>query len=130
MTPLVAEGFEVLQSTKNISILLAAIQVLTALLLAFILLALLALLFTVNPDLKSERQALVTPVMKWIASVLMGESKLMWLLDIYIIGLFVTLLLAGGGVLVRYYYVRKAPAELQPDPNGQLDDSDGSKKGE
>lgn len=66
VTPLVAAGFEVLETTKNISILLAAIQVLTVVFLAFILLALIGLLFTLNPDLHAERDELVTPAMRWL----------------------------------------------------------------
>lgn len=75
VTPLVAAGFEVLQTTKNISILLAAIQVITVLILAIILFILLALLITVNPDLVEERKAIVTPVVKWFACLLMPECE-------------------------------------------------------
>lgn len=67
VTPLVAAGFEVLQTTKNIAILLACIQVVTVITLILILIALLGLLFTMNPDLETERQQFVTPVMKWLA---------------------------------------------------------------
>jgi hypothetical protein len=68
VTPLVSAGFVVLQTTKNIAILLAYIQIVTAVLLSLILFALLGLLFTMNPDLEKERQQLVTPVMHWLAS--------------------------------------------------------------
>jgi hypothetical protein len=64
VTPLVAQGFQVLETTKNIAILLAWIQVLTVVLLALILSALVALLVTMNPDLETERQAFLTPIMK------------------------------------------------------------------
>jgi hypothetical protein len=64
VTPLVTRGFQVLETTKNIAILLAWIQVLTVVLLALILIALLALLVTMNPDLSNERQAFVTPALK------------------------------------------------------------------
>lgn len=67
VTPLVAAGFEVLQTTKNISILLAVIQVLTVVFLALILATMLGLLITMNPDMERERQELVTPIMKWLA---------------------------------------------------------------
>ncbi|KAF2259283.1 hypothetical protein CC78DRAFT_503461, partial [Lojkania enalia] len=67
VTPLVAAGFKVLRTTKNISILLAAIQVLTVLCLFLILLTLIALLYSVNPDLEDERQRLVTPFFIWLA---------------------------------------------------------------
>lgn len=75
VTPLVAAGFEVLQTTKNISILLAAIQVITVIILALILLTMLALLITVNPDLQAERAALVTPVVRWCACWAMPECE-------------------------------------------------------
>lgn len=52
VTPLVAAGYKVLRTTKNISIILAIIQVLTVIFLGLILLALAALLYTVNPDLE------------------------------------------------------------------------------
>ncbi|PNS13795.1 hypothetical protein CAC42_3288 [Sphaceloma murrayae] len=75
VTPLVAAGFQVLQTTKNISILLAAIQVLTVLLLALIQATLLMLLITVNPDLEQERTRMVTPVMKWVAGLFIRLSN-------------------------------------------------------
>jgi hypothetical protein len=52
VTPLVAAGFKVLKTTKNISILLAVIQVLTVLFLALILWVMIALVYCVNPDLE------------------------------------------------------------------------------
>ncbi|KAL2444401.1 hypothetical protein ABEF95_016530 [Exophiala dermatitidis] len=68
VTPLVAAGYEVLRTTKDIAILLACIQVLTVVLLFLILMALLGLLLSVNPDLVDERQQLVTPALQWLAS--------------------------------------------------------------
>jgi hypothetical protein len=52
VTPLVAAGFQVLRTTRDISILLAVIQVLTVFFLGLILVALFALLYCVNPDLE------------------------------------------------------------------------------
>ena len=52
VTPLVAAGFKVLRTTKNISIILAIIQVLTVLFLGMILGALVVLIYVVNPDLE------------------------------------------------------------------------------
>lgn len=75
VTPLVAAGFEVLQTTKNISVLLAAVQVITAILLFFILGALLAILVSINPDLENERRSLITPTVKWFACWLMPECE-------------------------------------------------------
>jgi hypothetical protein len=54
------------QTTKNIFIFLAAIQVIKVIILALVLLAMLALLVTMNPDLEDERAAVVTPAVKWI----------------------------------------------------------------
>lgn len=79
VTPLVAAGFRVLETTRDIGILVALIQVLTCLLLGLILAALLALLITVNPDLELERQAIVTPTMKWLASWVAYREERRWL---------------------------------------------------
>jgi hypothetical protein len=73
--PLVAAGFVVLRTTKNISILLMILQILTVLLLCLILVAAFALILSVNPDLSAERKALVTPVMKWVAAWLMSKQE-------------------------------------------------------
>lgn len=75
VTPLVAAGFEVLQTTKNIAVLLLAIQIVTVILLAMMFMMLAALLVTVNPDLKAERQAIVTPVVKWFAHLFLGVQN-------------------------------------------------------
>ncbi|KAF2097730.1 hypothetical protein NA57DRAFT_76539 [Rhizodiscina lignyota] len=68
VTPLVAAAYQVLQTTKNISIILAGIQVLTLVFLGMILVALVGLLFTMNPDLEKERQLYVTPTLLAIVS--------------------------------------------------------------
>ena len=84
VTPLVAAGFEVLQTTKDIAILLACIQVLTVVLLAFILLSLIGVIFTMNPDLEDERQQIVTPVMKWLAGWILSYGTVAkWLLRLF-----------------------------------------------
>lgn len=67
VSPLVEAGFKVLQTTKNITFLLAAIQVLTTILLGLILVAIVGLIITVSPDLEHERQVLVTPAVRWLA---------------------------------------------------------------
>ncbi|CAE7022783.1 hypothetical protein PTTW11_03482 [Pyrenophora teres f. teres] len=69
VTPLVAAGFKVLRTTRDISILLAVIQVLTVILLGFILVALILLLYTVNPDLEVERQQIITPWLRYLATI-------------------------------------------------------------
>lgn len=70
--PLRKAGFEVLRTTKNISLILACIQVLTVIILALILAALFGLLLTMNPDLDYEKQQLVTPALKWISGWLLS----------------------------------------------------------
>ncbi|CZR55593.1 uncharacterized protein PAC_05481 [Phialocephala subalpina] len=72
VTPLVAHGFKVLQTTRNITYAVAAIQVLTVVFLGLILITLLALIITVSPDLEYERKELVTPVVRWLADVVLG----------------------------------------------------------
>jgi hypothetical protein len=67
VTPLVAAGLEVLQTTKSFAILLAVAQVFVAIVLTLTLLAILALIYSINPDLETERKALVTPCMQWLA---------------------------------------------------------------
>ncbi|KAH7384338.1 hypothetical protein DE146DRAFT_223176 [Phaeosphaeria sp. MPI-PUGE-AT-0046c] len=69
VTPLVAAGYKVLRTTRDISILLAVIQVLTVFFLFLILVGLIALLYCVNPDLEDERRNLVTPALKTIARI-------------------------------------------------------------
>ncbi|KEF52417.1 uncharacterized protein A1O9_11658 [Exophiala aquamarina CBS 119918] len=98
VTPLVAAGFEVLQTTKDIAILLACIQVLTVAILALILVSLFGLLLTMNPDLEYERQQLVTPALQYISSWLLSYgASAKWLLR--------TLLVATAiGFVVFFWY--------------------------
>ncbi|KAF1357479.1 hypothetical protein EJ07DRAFT_128922 [Lizonia empirigonia] len=69
VTPLVAAGYKVLRTTKNISIILAIIQVLTVVFLGLILLALIVLIYTVNPDLEHERRTYITPLLRHYAQI-------------------------------------------------------------
>jgi hypothetical protein len=64
VTPLVAAGFKVLRTTRDISILLAVIQVLTVILLGFILVALIVLLYCVNPDLEVRSPLMLSSCQK------------------------------------------------------------------
>jgi hypothetical protein len=116
VTPLVAHGFKVLQTTRNITYLLAAIQVLTVVFLGFILIALVGLIITVNPELVHERQTLVTPVVQYLANSVVEYGK--WLrvgLWTVIIGL---LLGTAGGVYVTKEVTEKVGVE---DPEGDGD---------
>lgn len=122
VTPLVASAFEVLQTTKNIAILLAVIQVCTVILLLLILLALIGLLFTMNPDLETERRILVTPAMQWLANWIIKASEKR---KSFIRGLWLVLAIVGFAVWVGICYVRKVE-EVEEDAS--KDDS--GKKGE
>ena len=68
VTPLVAAAYEVLETSKNITLMMVAVQILNSFLLTAILMCMLGLLVTMNPDLDKERQELVTPAMVWITS--------------------------------------------------------------
>ncbi|PNP86501.1 hypothetical protein FNYG_00203 [Fusarium nygamai] len=86
VTPLVAAGFEVLRTTKNIAVFLAFLQVFITLILTLTLFAILAVIYSVNPDLEEERRALVTPCMQWIASWVMEYGALAaWILKILLV---------------------------------------------
>ncbi|KAF2004278.1 hypothetical protein P154DRAFT_55751 [Amniculicola lignicola CBS 123094] len=73
VTPLVAAGFKVLKTTKNISIVLAVIQVLTVVFLAMILAVLVALVYCVDPGLEYERKTLVTPFFRSLARITLWD---------------------------------------------------------
>jgi len=104
VTPLVAEGFEVLQTTKNISVFLAVCQVLTAVFLALILVAMLGLLITMNPELEYERQEIVTPAMKWMAGWIIALGK--WKKSIVVMVLVVAVGCALGSLAGLWYTAR------------------------
>lgn len=92
VTPLVASAYDVLETTKNISLLLLAIQVLTVVLLGLTVLALVGLLITMNPDLDEERRELVTPVLRWVAGwARFGKTAIGWTGTITILIVIVTL---------------------------------------
>jgi hypothetical protein len=97
VTPLVAAGFEVLQTTRNITYLLAAIQVLTAVFLGLILITLIALIITVSPDLEVERKRIVTPVVKWLV------GSVGWLK----VGLWIVVLGAALGAIGGWWVTRE-----------------------
>jgi len=103
VTPLVAAGFQVLRTSRNISILLAFIQILNTLFLGLAVLVLIAILLTVNPDLELERRIFVTPTVKWLASWLLDSSWLRVGIRTMVIG-------AGLGAFSAWYLVPDSPA--------------------
>ncbi|KAL4728236.1 hypothetical protein ACLX1H_004978 [Fusarium chlamydosporum] len=122
VTPLVAAGFEVLKTTKNIAILLAVIQVLVAIVLTLTLLAILALIYSVNPDLEAERQALVTPCMQWIASWLIEYGNAVgWFLKVLVV-------LCTGGLGVFIWYNSTPTFPVAEEPIGENGEDDDEKK--
>jgi len=127
VTPLVASGYEVLQTTKNVAILLAIIQVCTVFLLFLILLALIGLMFTVNPDLETERRVLVTPAMQWLTSWIMEASEKR---NGFIAAILLVLAIVGFSVWVRVYYVRKLVEEVEREERLVEDKEDASKNHE
>jgi hypothetical protein len=99
VTPLVAAGFHVLRTSRNISILLAVVQIVTVILLGLILIALLALLITVSPDLEHERRTIVTPTVKWMAGLIIDRR---WLY-VVVFTVFVGVTLGG---LLGWHFTR------------------------
>jgi hypothetical protein len=66
--------------------LMAVVQVFTAAILTLILLVLLGLVFTMNPDLEAERDQIVTPVMRWLASWIFAYGTIAtWFLKVYLV---------------------------------------------
>jgi hypothetical protein len=93
VTPLVAAAYEVLETTKNISLMVAGIQVLNSFLLTLILVCMVGLLITTNPDLENERKQLVTPALVWIAAwTAIGKKVLSTIIMLLVI-------IAIGGVV-------------------------------
>jgi hypothetical protein len=123
VTPLVAAGFEVLDTIKNIAVALFFIEIFSAVLLSLILLALIGLLYTLNPELEEERKALVTPAMKWIASWSMnGVPKS---LAVMLVAMFT---LAGLG-FVGYVYYKRSVEDATVEDAPPIEEGDGLKKG-
>ncbi|USP82118.1 uncharacterized protein yc1106_09392 [Curvularia clavata] len=132
VTPLVAAGFTVLRTTRDISILLAIIQVLTVVFLALIFFALILLVYCVNPDLEEERQRYITPWLRYAAGItLWGVLKFV-----------VALAMVFGGASVAVWkalvakkwvedveYEGNVRAEMALDEFSDLDEVEGNAQG-
>ena len=114
VAPLVAAGFVVLQTTRNITYLLAAIQVLTALFLFLILVTLLALIITVNPELEYEREVLVTPVVREIVEY--GRWYARWVK----VGLWIVILGAAVGAVGGWYVTTEVEVVEEVEEGGDV----------
>lgn len=102
VTPLVAAGFQVLRTSRNISFLLAIIQVCNLLLLTTSVVLLTALIISVNPDLEEERRNIVTPFVKWLVD---------WLIDRAWLRVTIWSVLTGAacGGYAGWYYMKDTP---------------------
>lgn len=102
VTPLVAAGFQVLRTSRNISFLLAIIQVINLLLLTTSVVLLIGLIISVNPDLEEERRNIVTPFVKWLVD---------WLIDRAWLKVTVWTVLTGSacGGYAGWYYMKDTP---------------------
>ncbi|KAL1598590.1 hypothetical protein SLS59_006877 [Nothophoma quercina] len=119
VTPLVAAGFKVLRTTKNISIILAIIQVLTVLFLGMILGALVVLIYVVNPDLEEERRQIITPWLRYYAHItLFGIFKTLLTTSVVIGGLG----FAGWRLFLLEQWVEDVEYEANVDANKALED--------
>ncbi|KAH6875973.1 hypothetical protein J4E91_001931 [Alternaria rosae] len=127
VTPLVAAGFKVLRTTRDISILLAVIQVLTVILLGFIFVALVLLLYCVNPDLEEERKAIVTPWLRYFASITL------WSIFKTLFSMLVVMGLAAAATwhfLLAKQWVEDVEYDANVDADTALEHLDGEGKGE
>ena len=126
VTPLIAAAYELLSTIKNIAILLSVIQILTVILLTLIFVSLLGFLYTMNPDLATERQQLVTPVMRWLAGWIheFGETG-KWFLRALVV-----LVLAASGISLWYGSLAgsRAPrANREGEEDGKSDEKEDQK---
>lgn len=108
VTPLVASAYEVLETTKNIAIFITAIQIGIITLLFINLLALLALLFTLHPELEDVRDKLVTPALRWTADwIVYGLEKRYIILGISLV---ISAVVGAAGALYVFWVTNVADA--------------------
>lgn len=106
VTPLVQAAYETLETTKNIALILLGLQIAVFITLLFSLLALVGLLFTLNPDLEKERKSFVTPVMKWMASWSMTSAGYRRSIAGVLVGLFTLIGLGFLAYVCKYFSER------------------------
>ncbi|KAJ8063319.1 hypothetical protein OCU04_008549 [Sclerotinia nivalis] len=124
--PLIASGFEVLKTTKNIAMLLAVVQVYTAIMLTVIFGVLMMLLVTVNPELEAERRRWVSPVVRGVVGwVERWGSCMGWGVRVVVVGG-----VAGAGVGIwRGGRKGEREREMIVEEKGEEDGSDKEDKG-
>lgn len=129
VTPLVASGYQVLNTTKNIAVALFVIEIISVILLSAILIGIIGLLYTLNPDLEHERKVFVTPAMKWIASwhpSNLGKRGAPLSVAMVLVGLFAA---AGFAFLFYVYYKRKVEDATVENEVGDESDKTNGKTG-
>ncbi|RAL67302.1 hypothetical protein DID88_008065 [Monilinia fructigena] len=107
--PLIASTFAVLKTTKNIAVLLACVQVYTAVMLTAHLVVLGMVLVAVDPDLEEERRRFVSPVLRRIVEF--GARWGVWLgwgVKAFVVGV-----VAGAGVAVWWGIVVEEKEEKE-----------------
>ncbi|KAF1846970.1 uncharacterized protein K460DRAFT_363088 [Cucurbitaria berberidis CBS 394.84] len=114
VTPLVAAGFKVLRTTRDISILLAVIQVLTVFFLGMILAVLVVLCYCVNPDLEAERKEIITPWLRHFASITVWGIIKSVITSIIVFGI-------AGGLLWKLFIVKQWVADVEYEGNVDAD---------
>ena len=117
VTPLVGAGFRVLETTKNIAVLLAFIEVFSIVLLSLILMALFALLVTMSPDLEEERRTLVTPILKGILSAIQQRVDY-WNKNSLKISVGMAFLIIGATFLFSPFVLRKLNIKTKKSKRG------------
>lgn len=119
VTPLVSSGYELLETVKNIAIFITVIQIGIIAVLCLNLLALLGLVYSINPDLEDERKNLVTPAMKTIATWSTAIIERKWSICISMLGLAAAVMGAYS-----YYVYRKRHDVEQMAENAVRGDDD------
>ena len=128
VTPLVASSYQTLDTIKNISLLLAAIQVLTVILLFSILLTLFAILITLSPDLDDARQVLVLPVLNFFVRFILKAVELLSGTVLWIGGTILVGVLIGG--LWGLWFVRRDRTLMEETEGREGEDIEAIKRGE
>jgi hypothetical protein len=123
VTPLVAAAYEVLETTKNISLLVAGVQVLNSFLLATILACMVGLLITMNPEMEKERKELVTPVMLWVAGLAKIGKRIAS-------GVIMLVIVAVVGSVMFVKREGRTPGPVESLEEGQVEEDGQEKEGE
>lgn len=112
VTPLVASGYELLETVKNIALFITALQIGLTFITLLNFFAILGVIISVNPDLDKERKNLVTPAVKWIASWGLVWTERKWSLLGIVGGLFAVMAFAYS---IYLYHARQEAEQMAED---------------